>query len=89
MTVAANKPLHLNNEIGDQALKAAFEHTLGSGNCFLRDGFGSVDPDVLLNDIRYLVKTNEVNWIVLDHLSILISGNENADERKTHGPGND
>ena len=83
MTVAANKPLHLNNEIGDQALKAAFKDTLGSGKCYLRDGFGSVDPDSLLNDIRYLVKTNEVNWIVLDHLSILISGNENADERKT------
>ena len=53
MTVAANKPLHLNNEIGDQALKAAFGDTLGSGKCYLRDGFGSVDPDSLLNDIRY------------------------------------
>ena len=29
-----------------------------------------------------LVKTNEVNWIILDHLSILLSGNESGDERK-------
>ena len=82
MTVAANKPLHLNNEIGTKALETAFRDTLGSGRVYLRDGFGSVDPDSLLNDIRYLVKTNEVNWIILDHLSILLSGNESGDERK-------
>ena len=82
MTVSANKPLHLNNEIGDQALRDSFQDTLGSGRVYLRDGFGSVDPDSLLNDIRYLVKTNEVKWIILDHLSILLSGNESNDERK-------
>lgn len=82
MTVSANKPLHLNNEIGTEALKAAFGDTLGSGRVYLRDGFGSVDPDSLLNDIRYLVKTKEVKWIILDHLSILLSGNESSDERK-------
>ena len=83
MTVAANKPLHLNNELPEKDFKSAFTDTLGSGHVFLRDGFGSCDPDSLLNDIRYLVKTNEVNWIILDHLSILISGNESADERRT------
>ena len=83
MTVAANKPLHLNNEIPEKDFESAFRDTLGSGHVFLRDGFGSIDPDALLNDIRYLVKTNEVKWVILDHLSILISGNESADERKT------
>ena len=82
MTVAANKPLHLNNEIPNDSLRSAFDSTLGSGNVFLRDGFGSVDPDQLLNDIRFLVKAHEVQWIVLDHLSILLSGNESSDERK-------
>ena len=82
MTVAANKPLHLNNEIPSDAFKAAFGDTLGSGYAYLRDGFGSVDPDSLLSDIRYLVMTHEVKWIVLDHLSILLSGNESNDERK-------
>ena len=76
MTVEANKPLHLNNEIPSDAFKAAFGNTLGSGYAYLQDGFGSVDPDSLLSDIRYLVMTHEVKWIVLDHLSILLSGNE-------------
>jgi len=82
MTVAANKPLHLNNEIPAEAFESAFADTLGSGRVFLRDGFGSVDPDSLLNDIRFLVKAHEVQWIILDHLSILLSGNESNDERK-------
>ena len=82
MTVAANKPLHLNNEIPTEDFEAAFKDTLGSGHIYLRDGFGSVDPDALLNDVRFLVKTHDVKWIILDHLSILLSGNETNDERK-------
>ena len=82
MTVKANKPLHLNNEIEDGLFRQAFDNSLGSDRLFLRDGFGSVEPDVILNDIRYLTKANNVQWVILDHLSILLSGNENSDERK-------
>ena len=83
MTVKANKPLHLSNEIPTDELRAAFDSTLGSGHVFLRDGFGSIDPEVILNDIRFLVKVHDVKFVILDHLSILLSGNETADERKT------
>lgn len=85
MTVTANAPLHLNNEMAEVDLKAAFDRSVGSGSVFLRDGFGSVDPDVILNDIRFMCKAKGVSWIILDHLSILLSGNADAmgDERKT------
>jgi twinkle protein len=82
MTVKANKPLHLSNEIEAEALRSAFEASVGSGRVYLRDGFGSVDPDVILNDIRFMVKAKGVSWVILDHLSILLSGNESDDERK-------
>lgn len=82
MTVKANKPLHLSNEIPQEELKCAFDGSVGSGRVFLRDGFGSVDPDVILNDIRYMVKNHDVKWVILDHLSILLSGNETDDERR-------
>ena len=82
MTVKANKPLHLNNELDPSELRASFDSSLGSGRVFLRDGFGSVDPDVILNDIRFMVKARGVSWVVLDHLSILLSGNASDDERK-------
>ena len=83
MTVKANKPLHLDNQIDGKLFKDAFDSSLGTGRVFLRDGFGSVDPDRILADIRFLTKTHGVQWIVLDHLSILLSGHESNDERKT------
>ena len=83
MTVKANKPLHLSNEIPKKDLKKAFDESVGSGNVYLRDGFGSCDPDIVLNDIRFMVKNYDVQFIILDHLSILLSGNDSNDERKT------
>ena len=83
MTVKANKPLHLSNEIPEKDMRKAFDASVGSGRVFLRDGFGSCDPDVVLNDIRFMVKNHNVQFIILDHLSILLSGNESNDERKT------
>lgn len=78
MSVKANRPLHLDNS-GD--LKAAFDASLGTGRVYLRDGFGSVDPDEILNDCRYLAKGLDCGWLILDHLSILLSGNTD-DERR-------
>lgn len=81
MSVKANKPLHLNNELAQDVLREAFEASLGTGQVFLRDGFGSVDPEAILSDIRFMV-VKGVQWVILDHLSILMSGNESHDERK-------
>lgn len=82
MSVKAQKPLHLNNELPPEQLKEAFDASLGTGQVFLRDGFGSVDPDAILSDCRFMAQAKEVKWIILDHLSILMSGNESHDERK-------
>ena len=82
MSVKANRPLHLNNELPTDDLKTAFDASLGTGRVYLRDGFGSVDPDAILSDCRFMALAKEVGWIILDHLSILMSGNESHDERK-------
>jgi twinkle protein len=82
MTVEANKPLHLNNAMDPVEFKRAFDASVGSGRVFLRDGFGSVDPDEILNDIRFLTLSKGVKFCILDHLSILLSGNATDDERK-------
>jgi len=82
MSVVANKPLHLDNQIDEKLFEDAFNKSVGSGRVFLRDGFGSVDPEVILNDIRFMVKARDVKWIILDHLSILLSGNATDNERQ-------
>ncbi len=83
MTVKANLPLHLNNQHDTELLRSAFDASVGSGRVFLREGFGSVDPEAILSDIRFLTMAHDVKWIILDHLSILMSGLDTGDERKT------
>jgi twinkle protein len=41
-----------------------------------------MDSDILSNRIRYLNRSCGVNWIVLDHLSIMVSGVQEGDERR-------
>jgi len=82
MTVKANKPLHLNNEIPEDELRKAFDGSCGTGRLYLRSGFGSVDPDHLISDIRFVVKNYGAKWVIIDHLSILLSDNTENDERK-------
>jgi twinkle protein len=82
MSVKANKPLHISNDIPQEDFRQAFDSSVGSGHVFLRDGFGSVDPEAILSDIRFMTMAKGVRWVVLDHLSILLSGNDSGDERK-------
>lgn len=78
-----NYPVHIDRGyFSDEQIKEAFEKTLGTGRLFLYDHFGSLDPTVLLNRIRHLVSGCGCNWIIFDHLSILVSGLDQGDERR-------
>ena len=83
MGIHLNTPLHIHgNTVGVEKLHEAFEATLGTGNCVLYDHFGSMDSDTLANKIRYMVKALDVEYIFLDHISIVVSGFEGKDERR-------
>jgi twinkle protein len=50
---------------------------------YLYSHFGSDDPDVLLDTIRFLVTGCQCRYVLFDHLSMLISGNRGeTDERR-------
>jgi twinkle protein len=83
MTIEASKPLHLDNSsISPEELRKAFDDSVGSGRVVFNSGFRSVDPEELLNELRFMVMAEECHWLFVDHLSILISGNDDGDERK-------
>ena len=56
--------------------------TVGSGRFYLYDHWGSLDSDNLLGHIRYMAKAMDVDYVVLDHLSIVVSGMGDGDERR-------
>lgn len=83
MGLHLNVPIHLGeHEVSQDDLEAAFDATVGSGRLYLYDHFGSVDVDNLMSRVRYMVKAYGVDYVFIDHLSIVISGLEINDERR-------
>lgn len=83
MSVAAGKRLYINRQgLSDEEFKEAFDKTMGTGNYVLYEHFGSLDGDNLLDKIRYMAVGEKCDFIILDHVSIAVSGLEGDNERK-------
>ena len=82
MSIHANKMLHLEKDLDEKFFRDTWESVFASNHLFLYDHWGSLDSDLLSNRIRYLVRSCGVQWIVLDHLSIMVSGVSEGDERR-------
>jgi twinkle protein len=83
MSIELNKPLHIqSDDVPMEELRHAFINTVGSGRVFMYDHWGSTDSANLLSKIRYLVRGCGCDYIILDHISIVVSGLEGGDERR-------
>lgn len=81
MSIYLDSPPH-DWDYKEDELKEAFNQSVGHGRLCLYDHFGSMACDNLLAKIRYMVRAMGANYIVLDHLSIVVSGMEGGDERR-------
>jgi twinkle protein len=79
-----NKPIHLPEaDYTLEEFEAAWAATLGRRTLMAYDHFGSLDEDVLMNRIRYMVKGAGCQVVVLDHISMVVSGQDlDTDERR-------
>jgi twinkle protein len=88
MSVEYNEPLHLpghRENYTDEEWHDMWYKAVGSKQerLFLLDHFGSISEDSLISRIRSLAKGFDCKWIILDHLSIVVSDQEGfTDERK-------
>lgn len=79
LSIYLDKPLHLSREgISEGKLKEAFDKTIGRQPCKfeLYDHFGSTDIDTLISKIKYMFVGLGVDIVILDHISIVVSGLE-------------
>jgi twinkle protein len=84
LSIHLNRRLHLDPQSATvEEYEEAFKATTGSGRLVLYDHFGSLESDALLDKIRYLAVGEECDFIILDHISIAVSGIATDDERKT------
>ena len=85
MSVEASKRLYIKevrDTVDDEQLRMYEQATVGTGRVFAFDHFGSIQTDEILARVRYMVKALDCRYIIIDHLSILVSGLEGEDERR-------
>lgn len=83
MSVHVGKRLALNrNLISPDDYQKAFMETLGTGNFTFYEHFGSLESEKLLHNMRFLAVGEQCDFIILDHISIAISGLDIENERK-------
>ena len=78
-----NKPIHLPDcEYSDADIDQVYDTMDYENRVYLWEHFGSNEIENVLGRMRYFVKVLEVKYIILDHISILVSDQSNGDERR-------
>jgi twinkle protein len=76
------KPLHLDKSgVTEESMREAFTHNLAE-RLFVYNHFGSLSAENLLARCRYLRVADKCDYLIVDHLSILVSGWGDGDERR-------
>jgi len=84
MSLHMNKPVYLTEERKEtpkEDLEKAYKDVIATDRLYFYDHFGSLDSDVLLSKLRFLAVAAEVDFIFLDHISIVVSGGVQDNER--------
>jgi twinkle protein len=78
------RPVHLPDcGVSDSEQFAALQNLVGTDErLYLYSHFGSDDPEVLLDYIRFLVAARNCTFVLFDHVSMAVSGLAGDDERR-------
>jgi twinkle protein len=83
MSIDAGKNfLLMSDPKSDKEFQPAYKRSVANGNITLYNHFGSTAIDNVLDRIRYMAKSLDCKIVVVDHLSILVSGMGEGDERR-------
>lgn len=78
------QPCHLpDSQVSNDDIKAAIRSIAGRDDrIHIYNHFGSDDPEVILDTIRFLVTACDCRFVFLDHITMVVSGLGDDDERK-------
>jgi len=68
-------------QASDEEVMEGFDDLFGDRTCYLFDSFGSNDIDLICQRIQYMARALDIDYVLLDHISILVSAQE-GDERR-------
>jgi twinkle protein len=82
VSIRLNVPYEHIRDVEQDAFLSAFDELFKEERLYINDHWGSSDIDEILSRIRFMAKGLGCRWVVLDHITIMLSGLEIADERK-------
>jgi twinkle protein len=82
VSIKLGVPYESIRDVPEQNFDAAFDALFADERFFLVDHWGSSDADELLSRIRFLAKGCGCRFVILDHITIAMSGLEVSDERR-------
>ena len=76
LSIHMGMPLHKlwKDEDVRKSAAAVYDDLFESGQFVLYDHFGSLDSDNLINQIRYMIVGEGCDFVILDHITIAVSG---------------
>lgn len=88
-SVHLGKTIHLpDSDYTEEDRKEIFDNFLskkddkGNPRLWIYPTFAEDDIDTIINRIRFLAESADCKYIILDHISIMVSGAKNRDERR-------
>lgn len=85
--IVLNIPIHTpegRKLVTQEQITSAFKEVTKDECLWFYDHFGSTEIETLLNKIRYMVKALNIDFLILDHISIVVSGLQTDEgERRT------
>ena len=85
MGIHLDSPIHLAEErekVKNEDLHRAFDEVINTDKVYFYDHWGSLDSDNLISKLRFLAVAADVDFIFLDHISIVVSGQDTGNERQ-------
>ena len=83
MSLEINKPLHIpDTKCSPEEFQKAYNVVMKPGRFYFYDHFGSTSIDNIVAQVHYMAMVAGCRYIFLDHISIIVSSQENGDERK-------
>jgi len=85
IAIDLNVPLHKMMFHGDkiEGVDESYDRLMVPDKLYFFRHWGSIESDSLVQKCHYFVKAKKVDFIVLDHISMVVAGGDITDERKS------
>lgn len=85
LSIEADDRIYLNekrNKYSNEELSELFDKVIKKGRVFIHSHLGATDIDEIFSKLRYIIVGCQCEWVIVDHLHMLVNVMTEGDERR-------